>query len=92
MSGSSVECAHCGYEIATYSEAVEALEGGGRCLLCGGSLDTAELQEVVDAWEDEEIVEEGRARGETEADVDEEEDLFEGVPDFGDEGEDEPVL
>lgn len=88
-------CAHCGYEIGAYAEALEALEGGSVCLLCGGQLDAEKLQAAVDNWPDASIVEEGEKRAETEgAYLDEEEEMFEGTPDFGDEGEDEedPVI
>ena len=89
-----VSCPHCEYEIATYSEALEALEGGGRCLLCGGAIDEKLLSAAVDAWKDEDLLKEGEQRAEAEKDVAQEDSLFEGVPDFGDEGEDEedPVL
>lgn len=87
-----VECPHCGYEIATYSEAVEALENGARCLRCGGGVALPQLEEAVDSWSDERTLEEGARRARMEGDDDGEDDLFEGVPDFGDEGEDDPVF
>ena len=80
---------------ARIAEALEALEGGSVCLLCGGQLDQEQLQAAVDGWKDEAILEEGGQRAETEgAYLDEEEEMFEGTPDFGDEGEDEedPVI
>ena len=89
MPGTPVTCPHCGYEIATFSEALEALEGGSRCLLCGGQLSRSELEKAVDGWSDEELVQVGEGRAQDEADWADEEDLFEGVADFGDEGEDE---
>lgn len=95
MSGLPPTCAHCGYEIGTYAEALEALEGGAICLLCGGALDRDALAAAVDAWSDERVAEEGELRAETEgALLDEEEELLDGSPDFGDEGEDEedPVI
>lgn len=88
-------CPHCGYEIGAFAEALEALEGGSVCLLCGGQLDQERLQAAVDGWKDEVILEEGRQRAETEGSyLEEEEEMFEGTPDFGDEGEDEedPVV
>ncbi len=90
MTTSPPICKHCGYEIATYSETLESLEGGGICLLCGGDMDSAALAAQVDAWRDASILAEGEQRAETEGEfLDEEEELFEGTPDFGDEGEDE---
>jgi hypothetical protein len=75
--------------MATYSETLESLEGGGICLLCGGELDVAQLTTQVDAWKDASILAEGELRAETEGEfLDEEEEMFEGTPDFG-EGEDE---
>jgi len=95
MSSPPLGCSQCQYEIATFSEAVEALEGGARCLLCGGSLSTDALTKAVDSWSDTKVAEEGALRAEAEADVQEEEEvLFEGTPDFGDDGEDveDPIL
>lgn len=95
MSPSPPACPHCGYEIGVFAEAVEALEGGAICLLCGGQLDQEKLQQAVEQWPDASIANEGEMRAETEGEFeDEEEDLLEGSPDFGDEGEDEedPLL
>ncbi len=90
MTSSPPTCPHCGYEIATYSETLESLEGGGICLLCGGEMDVEALTAQVDGWRDASILAEGEQRAETEGEfLDEEEELFEGTPDFGDEGEDE---
>lgn len=88
-------CSHCNYAMTSYAEALESLEGGAVCLLCGGQLDKAVLSRAVDQWKDEALVTEGEERANTEgAYLDEEEEMFEGTPDFGDEGEDEedPVL
>lgn len=87
-------CPNCEYEITTFAEAIEALESGGRCLTCSAALDVAALEAWADAWEDEEILAEGAERALAEVDLDEEEILFDGVPDFGDEGEEEedPLL
>lgn len=88
-------CPHCGYEIGAYAEALEALEAGALCLLCGGKLEEEQLRAAVDGWKDGAILDEGEQRAETEgAYLDEEEELLEGSPDFGDEGEDEedPVI
>lgn len=83
-------CSHCGYQIGAFAEALEALEGGSICLLCGGSLDEEKLRAAVDGWKDAKILAEGQQRAETEGEfLDEEEELLEGSPDFGDEGEDE---
>jgi hypothetical protein len=88
-------CPHCGYAIGAFAEALEALEGGCICLLCGGQLDQEQLRAAVDGWKDEAILVEGAQRAEAEGEfLDEEEELLEGSPDFGDEGEDEedPML
>lgn len=82
-------CPNCQYEIRTYSEAVEALEAGARCLTCSAGLDQAALEAWLDAWTDEEVLAEGAERAAAEVDLDEEEALFDGIPDFGDEGEEE---
>jgi hypothetical protein len=84
-----MECAHCGCEISTYTEALEALEAGGRCPMCDSRLDLDALEVLVDGWDEEELVAEGSQRSADLADFDEEEDLFEGVPDFGDDGEED---
>ncbi|MCH2112834.1 MAG: hypothetical protein MK213_08250 [Planctomycetes bacterium] len=87
-------CTHCGYEIGGFTEALEALEAGALCLLCGGSLDANALEIAVDGWKDEAIMKEGRLRAADEADSAEEMEALEAGPDFGDEGEDEedPLL
>ncbi len=88
-------CPHCGYELATYAESLESLEGGGVCLLCGGEMNIEQLAKLVDAWKDDAVMVEGDLRAETEGEfLDEEDELFDGTPDFGDEGEDEedPML
>lgn len=94
MNSPAVECAHCGYEIASFTEALEALEGGGRCLLCGGDIAKEALERAVDNWSDEKLIQEGKSRADQESEVMEEEELLEGGPDFGDDGEDEedPLL
>ena len=86
-------CPQCGYEIVTFAEAVEALEGGSRCLLCGSDLKKDALTKAVDSWQDEAVESEGEQRAETEGEyLAEEESLFEGTPDFGEEGEEEEPL
>jgi hypothetical protein len=95
MSSSPPSCPHCSYEIVTYTEALEALEGGGLCLLCGGKIPMNQLIQAVDGWKDDAVVQEGVQRAEVEGEFqDEEDEMFEGTPDFGDEGEDEedPLL
>jgi transcription initiation factor IIE alpha subunit len=93
MSAPRLICPECGYEIVTFAEAVEALEGGGRCLLCGSNMDKETLATAVDSWQDEAVESEGEQRAETEGEyLAEEESLFEGTPDFGEEGEDEEPL
>lgn len=86
-----VRCALCSYEVLTYSDAVEALEGGSRCLLCHGKLDGEALKKAVDSWEDEAILEEGRTRAADKSEWLEENEWIEGDMDFGDEGEDDEV-
>ena len=83
------ECPMCGYEIASYGETVEALENGGRCLLCGGDLSRERLRELLDRWNDDSILEEGAARAVDEGELEEEEAWLDSGPDFGDEGEDD---
>ncbi len=94
MASAPVPCPHCGYEIATFAELLEALEGGARCLLCGGALEPGGLEAALDAWSDEELLAAGEEKAEIEEEIAGEEELFEGTPDFGDEGEDEedPLL
>ncbi|RMH05326.1 MAG: hypothetical protein D6702_00625 [Planctomycetota bacterium] len=89
-----MECSHCGYEITTYTEAVESLESGCRCLLCGGELPRAALEEAIDGWSDEALFAEGGRRAEDEAELAPDLEQEEADPDFGDEGEeeDDPVL
>ena len=89
MPTSPVECPHCGYSLATFAETVEALEGEGKCLLCGGGMDLNELERAVDKFSAEEIKDEGKERAEAEEEIAEEEELLDSSPDFGDEGEDE---
>ena len=84
-----IECTHCGYEIETFVEALEALDSGAHCLLCSQDLDAIALNKAVDGWKDSALLQEGEKRAADEAEVAEEDALFEGVPDFGDEGEDE---
>jgi hypothetical protein len=84
-----VRCPLCSYEVMTYSDAVEALEGGAKCLLCTGNLDQEALQRAVDHWEDEAILEEGHARALDKSEWLEENEWIEGGMDFGDEGEEE---
>lgn len=84
-----VHCPLCSYEVLSYSDAVEALEGGARCLLCHGKLDGAALKSMVDNWEDEAILEEGRTQAADKSEWLEENEWVEGGMDFGDEGEDE---
>ena len=84
-----LDCALCGYEILTYAEAVEAIENGGHCLLCGGALDAEGLRSLLDAWSDDEILAEGARRAEDEEEFADEELWLDSGPDFGDDGEDE---
>lgn len=93
MPAPGLTCPQCGYEIITFAEAMEALEGGCRCLLCGSDMEKEALTTAVDSWKDEAIESEGEQRAETEGEyLEEEESLFEGTPDFGEEGEEEEPL
>jgi len=89
MSRPQIQCAHCGYEIETFVEALEAMESGAHCLLCSQDLDAIALSKAVDGWDDGDLLQEGEKRATDETEVAEEDALFEGVPDFGDEGEDD---
>ncbi len=84
-----VQCPLCSYEVLTFSDAVEALEGGGRCLLCHGKLDSEALQTAVDQWDDAAILEEGHTQAQDKSEWMEENEWVESGMDFGDEGEDE---
>lgn len=88
----TVRCPECNYEIETLRETVEALEGGGKCLLCGSQLDRTQLEIAEAEWEDDQILAEGRGAAEAERDLEDEDQLFDGVPDFGDEGEDDSAF
>ena len=94
MNRRPVQCPHCDYALASFSELIEALEGGGKCLLCGGLIEKKELSTTADLFSAEDIAIEGRDKAKAEAGIAQEEDLLESSPDFGDEGEDEadPVL
>lgn len=85
----ALACPACGYEIVTYAEAVEAIENGGKCLLCGGGLDEVGLRQLVERWSDAEILDEGAQRAEDEEEFAEEEAWLDSGPDFGDDGEEE---
>ncbi|MDA0667243.1 MAG: hypothetical protein O3A95_03525 [Planctomycetota bacterium] len=84
-----VRCPLCSYEVMTYSDAVEALEGGAKCLLCAGSLDQETLRRAVDHWEDKAILKEGHTQALDKSEWLAENEWTEGGMDFGDEGEDE---
>ena len=85
----AVSCPECGYELTQFSEAVEALEGGAVCPMCGGPLDAAALAEAVDRWDDLTALREGRERAEDAATLGDEEQWLESGPDFGDDGEED---
>ena len=85
----TVTCPLCRYAVSSFSDAVEALEGGARCLLCGGQLDEVALTAAVDGWKEEEILQEGVSRALDKSEWLEEEEWVESGHDFGDEGEDE---
>jgi DNA repair exonuclease SbcCD ATPase subunit len=82
-------CSGCGYEIQQYAEAVEALEGGGLCPLCGEALDPEALEAAVDGWDDRAALQEGEERAEDLAALEEEEEFLDAGVDFGDEGEED---
>ena len=94
MSRRSVQCPHCDYTLASFAEIIEALEGGGKCLLCGGLIEKGELSTAADLFSAEDIASEGSEKAKAETHIAQEEGLLESYPDFGDEGEDEadPVL
>ncbi len=89
MEKPSADCEHCGYQLDNFAEALEALEGGGNCMLCGGLIDRKSLEILVDSFSDEQVSEEGSQRFENEGELLDEEELLDGPQDFGDEGEDE---
>lgn len=82
-------CGLCGYEVVTYSDVVEALESGSKCLLCGGSLDIEKLKHAADHWDDLEILKEGGARALDEQEWHDDQEWVDSGHDFGDEGEDD---
>ena len=84
-----VTCPLCSYTVITFSDAVEALEVSGLCLLCGGKLDRAALEKAIDSWENSAILVEGREQALDKSEWLEENEWVEGGHDFGDEGEDE---
>lgn len=85
----SLICPDCEYEITQFSEAVEALEGGAVCPMCGSDLDEDALTAAVDAWDDFLALREGAERAEDEAALGEEERWLETGPDYGDDGEED---
>lgn len=78
--------------MTTYSEWVESIESGGRCLLCGGAMDLETLQRLSSNFQDADVLEEGAERAQSEAEWLEEEEALESEHDFGDSGEDEEEL
>jgi len=84
-----VTCPGCSYTVITFSDAVEVLEGGCLCLLCGGKLDRAALESAVDSLETRAILVEGRTQALEKGEWHKENEWIEGGHDFGDEGEDE---
>jgi len=90
MDGPSLTCPDCGYEITQFSEAVEALEGGSDCPMCGADLDEEALAAAVDGWDDFLALREGAERAEDAAALGEEEKWVETGPDYGDDGEEDP--
>jgi hypothetical protein len=75
--------------MTSYSESVEAVENGGKCLLCGGELDLERLKILVASWSDAEVIAEGATRAEDDEELEEEELWLDSGPDFGDDGEDD---
>lgn len=84
-----IDCPHCGYGLASFSEAVEALEAAGACAMCGGIIPVVLLEAAVEAWTDLELLAEGVERAEVDADLAEEEEWESAGPDFGDDGEED---
>lgn len=87
--GFRVDCPHCGYGVTGAAEAIESLEAGGLCPMCGDLIPLELLGAAVEAWEDAEILAEGAARSRDAAEAGEDEEWLSAGPDFGDEGEDE---
>lgn len=85
--GLALSCPDCGYELTQFSEAVEALEGGAVCPMCGAELDAAALAAAVDGWDDFQALREGRERAEDAAALGEDDPWLETGPDYGDDGE-----
>lgn len=84
-----IDCPHCGYGLASYAEAVEALEAAGVCAMCGGIIPMELLEAAVEMWSDVELLSEGAQRSADEAGLAEEEDWESAGPDFGDDGEED---
>jgi transcription elongation factor Elf1 len=82
-------CPECGYELTQFSEAVEALEGGAVCPMCGAALDAEALAAAVDRWDDFAALREGAERAEDAAALGDDEQWLESGPDFGDDGEED---
>jgi len=82
-------CSLCGYEVVTYSDVVEALESGAKCLLCGGRLDPEKLKHAAEHWDDLDILKEGSARARDEQEWHDDQEWVDSGHDFGDEGEDD---
>lgn len=85
----SLACPDCGYEITEFSEAVEALEDGGACPVCGEALDEELLEKAVDDWDDFHALREGAERAEDLGALGEEEEWLDAGPDYGDDGEED---
>lgn len=85
----NLTCADCGHEITEFSEAVEALEDGCACPVCGEPLDEATLEAAVDGWDDFRALREGAERAEDLEALGGEEEWTEAGPDFGDDGEED---
>lgn len=87
--GLPVECPHCGYGVASGAEAVESLEAGGQCPMCGEAIPPELLAAAAEAWTDAEAMAEGAARARDAAEESEEEEWLNAGPDFGDDGEED---
>lgn len=85
----TLDCPHCGYGLSSYAEALEALEGGGACSMCGQPIPLELLEAAVEGWSDQELLREGAGRTADVAELAEEEDWESAGPDFGDDGEED---
>ncbi len=85
----AIECPHCEYGITSCAEAVEALESGCACPMCGVVIPVELLEAAAEAWDDFAAIHEGAGRAADGAALAEEEAWESAGPDFGDDGEED---